>query len=69
MTDSRTTRTAPLTAGEIAALRRDGIVVPRRAMFRPGESTATYLVDFSRRPIWLVRGADRTGKNDFRIGH
>ena len=40
-----------------------------RAMFRPGESTSTYLVDFSRRPIWLVRGADRTGKNDFRIGH
>lgn len=40
-----------------------------RAMFRPGESTSTYLVDFSRRPIWLVRGADRTGKNDFRTGH
>ncbi|MDE0023252.1 MAG: phytanoyl-CoA dioxygenase family protein [Spirochaetaceae bacterium] len=40
-----------------------------RTMFRPGESTSTYLVDFSRRPIWLVRGADRTGKNDFRIGH
>ncbi|MDE0447642.1 MAG: phytanoyl-CoA dioxygenase family protein [Spirochaetaceae bacterium] len=40
-----------------------------RTMFRPGESTSTYMVDFSRRPIWLVRGADRTGKNDFRIGH
>jgi ectoine hydroxylase-related dioxygenase (phytanoyl-CoA dioxygenase family) len=24
---------------------------------------------FSNRPIWLVRGVDRTGKNDFRIGH
>ena len=40
-----------------------------RTRFRPGESTSTYLVDFSGRPIWLVRGADRTGKNDFRIGH
>lgn len=25
--------------------------------------------DFVRRPIWLVRGVDRTGKNDIRIGH
>ncbi|MDE0230292.1 MAG: phytanoyl-CoA dioxygenase family protein, partial [Spirochaetaceae bacterium] len=32
MTDSSTTSSAPLTAGEIAAFRRDGIVVPRRAL-------------------------------------
>lgn len=40
-----------------------------RALLQPGASTSTYLVDFSRRPIWLVRGVDRTGKNDFRVGH
>jgi hypothetical protein len=26
-------------------------------------------VDFRRRPIWLVRGVDRCGQNDFRAGH
>ena len=40
-----------------------------RALLAPGASTSTYLVDFSRRPIWLVRGVDRTGKNDFQVGH
>jgi ectoine hydroxylase-related dioxygenase (phytanoyl-CoA dioxygenase family) len=28
-----------------------------------------YTVDFARRPLWLLRGQDRTGRNDFRIGH
>jgi ectoine hydroxylase-related dioxygenase (phytanoyl-CoA dioxygenase family) len=27
------------------------------------------LARFARRPIWLVRGIDRSGKNDFKIGH
>jgi hypothetical protein len=26
-------------------------------------------VDFSRRPLWLVRGVDRCGRNDFAVGH
>jgi hypothetical protein len=25
--------------------------------------------DFARRPIWLVRGLDRTGRNDLNVGH
>jgi hypothetical protein len=25
--------------------------------------------DYSRRPLFLLRGQDRTGKNDFQIGH
>jgi len=28
-----------------------------------------YTVDFARRPLWLLRGQDRTGRNDFIIGH
>ena len=28
-----------------------------------------YTVDFARRPLWLLRGEDRTGRNDFAIGH
>jgi ectoine hydroxylase-related dioxygenase (phytanoyl-CoA dioxygenase family) len=28
-----------------------------------------YTVDFATRPIWLLRGVDRTARNDFRIGH
>jgi hypothetical protein len=26
-------------------------------------------VDFSKRPLWLLRGRDRSGKNDFTTGH
>jgi ectoine hydroxylase-related dioxygenase (phytanoyl-CoA dioxygenase family) len=40
-----------------------------RGLLQPGASTSTYLVDFSQRPIWLTRGVDRTGKNDFQVGH
>lgn len=30
---------------------------------------ARYVVDFANRPLWLLRGRDRTGRNDFAIGH
>jgi hypothetical protein len=26
-------------------------------------------VNFARRPLWLVKGIDRSGRNDFSIGH
>jgi hypothetical protein len=26
-------------------------------------------VDFSTRPLWLLRGVDRDGRNDFTVGH
>ena len=27
------------------------------------------LVDFTTRPLWLLRGKDACGQNDFRVGH
>jgi hypothetical protein len=32
-------------------------------------SDAGYAVYFETRPIWLLRGEDRTGRNDFSVGH
>jgi hypothetical protein len=31
-------------------------------------SYGTSVIDFSKRPLWLVRGVDRAG-NDFAVGH
>lgn len=39
-----------------------------RDLIAPGDSSG-YRVDFSRRPLWLLRGQDVSGRNDFRIGH
>jgi hypothetical protein len=36
---------------------------------RMGGGSNTAPVEFPRRPIWLVRGVDRCGKNDFTVGH
>lgn len=35
----------------------------------PGRASATVPLQFAERPIWLVRGVDRHGGNDFSIGH
>ena len=34
-----------------------------------GDSSIGYTVDFATRPLWLLRGKDLTGQNDFSIGH
>lgn len=34
-----------------------------------GQSSDIGVSDFAMRPIWLARGVDRTGRNDFRVGH
>ena len=39
-----------------------------REMFTPS-AEVSYTIDFSSRPLWLLRGEDRTGQNDFSIGH
>jgi hypothetical protein len=39
-----------------------------RDLMKPGAQSG-YTVDFSTRPLWLLRGVDRTGRNDFAVGH
>jgi hypothetical protein len=36
---------------------------------RPVDGKSGVPVDFARRPLWLVRGADRSGRNDLERGH
>jgi len=36
---------------------------------RPVDGKSGVPVNFARRPLWLVRGTDRSGRNDFNIGH
>ena len=56
--------------------RRAGIAI----RYMPGSShfkrdlltpsvNVSYAIDFSERPLWLLRGKDRTGRNDFSVGH
>ena len=56
--------------------RRAGVAIrymPGTSLFdrSPQHSGASngYLVDFSSRPLWLLRGRDRTGRNNFQLGH
>jgi hypothetical protein len=36
---------------------------------RPSDGKTGVAVNFAQRPLWLLRGVDRCGLNDFRIGH
>ena len=36
---------------------------------RPVDGKSGVPVNFARRPLWLVKGSDRSGRNDFNIGH
>jgi hypothetical protein len=36
---------------------------------RPVDGKSGVPVNFARRPLWLVKGQDRSGRNDFNIGH
>ena len=56
--------------------RRTGVALrymPATSVFerdlRPVDGKSGVPVDFSRRPLWLVRGVDRSGRNDFSVGH
>lgn len=59
-----------------SARRRAGLAIrymPSTSVFCRDSSSdgasAGYAVYFSNRPIWLLRGEDQTGENDFVIGH
>lgn len=59
-----------------SARRRAGVALrymPATSVFerdlRPSEGKTGVAVDFARRPLWLLRGVDRSGRNDFEIGH
>jgi len=36
---------------------------------RPVDGRSGVPVDFAQRPLWLVKGVDRSGRNDLRTGH
>ena len=59
-----------------SAQRRTGVALrymPASSVFErdlnPVAGRSGVPVDFARRPIWLLRGEDVSGRNDFRIGH
>ena len=56
--------------------RRTGVALrymPGSSLFdraiKPVDGKTGVPVNFAHRPLWLLRGVDRTGRNDFRIGH
>ena len=56
--------------------RRTGVALrymPTTSVFerdlRPAEGKTGIAVDFANRPLWLVRGSDRSGRNDLEVGH
>jgi hypothetical protein len=59
-----------------SAKRRTGVALrymPATSVFerhlRPVDGKSGGAVDFARRPLWLLRGTDRSGRNDFEVGH
>jgi len=56
--------------------RRTGVALrymPTTSVFerdlRPAQGKTGIAVDFANRPLWLVRGRDRSGRNDLEVGH
>jgi len=56
--------------------RRTGVALrymPATSLFdrslKPMDGKTGVAVNFSNRPLWLLRGVDRTGLNDFAVGH
>jgi ectoine hydroxylase-related dioxygenase (phytanoyl-CoA dioxygenase family) len=56
--------------------RRTGVALrymPTTSLFdrnlNPVDGKSGVAVSFATRPLWLLRGVDRTGRNDFKVGH
>jgi Phytanoyl-CoA dioxygenase (PhyH) len=63
-------------AANTSPVRRTGVALrymPATSVFErqlnPVNGLSGVPVNFARRPLWLVKGVDRSGRNDFDIGH
>ena len=63
-------------AANTSGKRRTGVALrymPATSVFernlRPVDGKTGVPVNFANRPLWLVRGVDRSGRNDFEVGH
>jgi len=68
MIHGATVNRSPRRRAGVAIRYMPGSSVFERNLIAPGDGSG-YRVDFSTRPLWLLRGEDRTGRNDFRVGH
>lgn len=60
--------TSPRRRAGIAIRYMPGSSIFRRDLIAPSDDSG-FKVDFSQRPLWLLRGRDQTGENDFTVGH
>ena len=58
----------PLNDHEIETYRRDGLVIPSNYRLAP-EVLARIDELYSNRALFLLRGEDRSGRNNFSLGH
>ena len=63
-------------AANTSTKRRTGVALrymPATSVFerdlRPSDGQTGVPVNFAQRPLWLLRGVDRSGRNDFVVGH
>lgn len=63
-------------APNTSAKRRTGVALrymPATSVFerdlRPADGKTGVTVNFANRPLWLLKGVDRSGRNDFVVGH
>ena len=63
-------------AANTSPRRRTGVALrymPATSVFerdlRPADGRTGVPVNFAQRPLWLLKGVDRSGRNDFEVGH